>query len=59
MSKQVVIVGAGLGGLSAAALLAKKGYKVIVLEKKILVLEAELEFFEQKGLNLIWDHHGI
>jgi len=32
-NKKVVIIGAGLGGLSAAALLAKEGYKVTILEK--------------------------
>jgi phytoene desaturase len=33
MSKSVIIVGAGLGGLSAALRLAKKGYKVEIIEK--------------------------
>jgi len=32
-NKQIVIIGAGFGGLAAAALLAKEGYKVTVLEK--------------------------
>lgn len=31
--KKIVIIGAGIGGLSAAALLAKKGYDITVLEK--------------------------
>lgn len=31
--KKIIIVGAGIGGLSAAALLAKKGYTVTILEK--------------------------
>jgi phytoene desaturase len=33
MKKKVVIIGSGFGGLSAAALLAKEGYDVTVLEK--------------------------
>ncbi|KXK08094.1 MAG: Dehydrosqualene desaturase [candidate division WS6 bacterium OLB21] len=32
-TKHIVVIGAGYGGLSAAALLAHKGYKVTVLEK--------------------------
>lgn len=32
-TKHLVVIGAGYGGLSAAALLAHKGYKVTVLEK--------------------------
>lgn len=31
--KKVVVIGAGIGGLASAALLAKKGYKVTLLEK--------------------------
>jgi diapolycopene oxygenase len=33
MSKQVIVIGAGLGGISAAIMLAQKGYTVTVLEK--------------------------
>ena len=33
MSKSIVIVGAGFGGLTAAALLAQKGHRVTVLEQ--------------------------
>ena len=31
--KNIVIIGAGYGGLTAAALLAKEGHKVTVIEK--------------------------
>lgn len=33
MNKQAVVIGAGIGGLSSAALLAKDGWQVTVLEK--------------------------
>lgn len=33
MSKQVIVIGAGLGGISAAIMLAQKGYRVTILEK--------------------------
>ena len=33
MSKKIVVIGAGLGGLTSAALLAQKGHKVTVLEQ--------------------------
>ena len=31
--KQVVVIGAGLGGMSAAIMLARKGFAVTLLEK--------------------------
>jgi 1-hydroxy-2-isopentenylcarotenoid 3,4-desaturase len=33
MSKKIVVIGAGIGGLGVASLLAKKGYSVTVIEK--------------------------
>jgi len=35
--KRVVIIGAGLGGLTAGALLAKEEYKVTILEQHSVV----------------------
>ena len=35
MKKKIIIIGAGFGGLSAAALLAKEGHEITVLEKNI------------------------
>ena len=35
--KEVIIIGTGIGGLSTACLLAKKGYKVTLLEKNAQV----------------------
>jgi C-3',4' desaturase CrtD len=35
-SQRVVVVGAGIGGLTAAALLARRGYEVLVLEQALV-----------------------
>ena len=34
MSKKVCIIGAGIGGLTAGAILSKKGYNVTIFEKE-------------------------
>ena len=47
MPKKIVIVGAGFGGLSTAALLAKEGHKVTVLEKNSSVGGRALSFTEK------------
>ncbi|MEM4523426.1 MAG: FAD-dependent oxidoreductase [Nitrososphaeria archaeon] len=44
----VIIVGAGIGGLSCGALLAKRGYKVLVLEQHYQV-GGYCSSFERKG----------
>ena len=33
---RVTVIGAGIGGLTAAALLARRGYKVLVLDQAIV-----------------------
>jgi len=35
MKKHVIVIGAGIGGLTVAALLAQKGYRVTVLESQV------------------------
>ena len=37
MSKSVVIIGGGLGGLFTGAILAKEGFRVTVLEKNVTI----------------------
>lgn len=46
--KKVVVVGAGIGGLATACLLAKKGYSVTVLEKNSKP-GGRANIFEEKG----------
>ncbi|MFM9903819.1 MAG: phytoene desaturase family protein [Pyrinomonadaceae bacterium] len=48
MNKKVVIIGAGIGGLGAAGLFAKKGYDVTVLEKNAN-LGGRANIFEHEG----------
>jgi 1-hydroxy-2-isopentenylcarotenoid 3,4-desaturase len=48
MNKEVIIIGAGFGGLSSAALLAKAGYKVTVLEKNDSV-GGRASIYKEKG----------
>ena len=35
-SPRIVVIGAGIGGLTAAALLARRGYRVLVLEQAMV-----------------------
>lgn len=46
--KKVVIIGAGIGGLSAASVLAQKGYAVTVIEKNDKP-GGRINFFEAEG----------
>ncbi len=48
MSKEIIIIGAGLGGLSAAIRLAKSGFSVTVLEKNETV-GGKVNFVEANG----------
>lgn len=48
MSKKVVVIGAGIGGLGVAGLFAKKGYNVKVLEKN-QVPGGRASLFEANG----------
>ena len=48
MKKEVIIIGAGLGGLSAAIRLAKSGFSVTILEKNENV-GGKVNFVEAKG----------
>ncbi len=48
MNKKVVVIGAGIGGLGTAALFAKKGYDVTVLEKNS-TLGGRANLFEANG----------
>ena len=41
---EICIIGAGIGGLTAGALLSKKGYKVTIFEKESLLGGRALSF---------------
>ncbi len=51
LSKKVVIIGSGIGGLSAAALLAKEGFDVTVLEKNAY-FGGRIRVFKDKGFTI-------
>lgn len=63
MKKRVVVIGAGLGGLTASALLSKKGYDVTVIEKHFIVggYSSNFKRKSKTGLNFNFDTalHGI
>ena len=46
--KDVIIIGSGIGGLTAGALLTKKGFKVIIFEKESLMGGRALTFDTSK-----------
>ena len=54
MSKKVCIIGAGIGGLTAGAILSKKGYNVTIFEKEKILGGRSLSF---NGNNLSLDDY--
>jgi len=50
----VVVIGAGNGGLTAAAGLAKKGFKTLLLERHNVPGGVRYEFLCAVALNLRW-----
>src|SRR5574344_706942 len=58
MSKSVVIIGAGLGGLFTGALLSKEGFKVTLLEKNATV-GGGLQSFKRFGIEFDTGMHVI
>src|SRR5215213_9333521 len=64
MSKNAIIIGAGLGGLAAAIRLARKGFAVKILEKnetvggKVNIVEASCYKFDT-GASLLTMRHVL
>ncbi len=58
MKSDVVIIGAGVSGLSTGALLAKQGKRVLVLEKGNAV-GGRAYCYEDKGFTLNYGPHGM
>lgn len=50
MSKEIIIIGGGLGGLMTGALLSKEGFKITLLEKNA-VIGGGLQNFYRNGLS--------
>jgi all-trans-retinol 13,14-reductase len=58
MSKSIIIIGSGLGGLSCGVLMAKNGYKVTVLEQG-LQIGGCLQCFARRGVRFETGMHFI
>ena len=58
MSKKVIIVGSGLGGLSCGFILAKNGYEVTILEQNAQIGGC-LQCFSRKGVKFETGMHFI
>ncbi len=54
----VIVVGGGIGGLSAGAILSKKGYSVLLLEKNSLP-GGNCNYFEYSGIRFEFAVHQI
>jgi all-trans-retinol 13,14-reductase len=54
----ILIIGAGLGGLQSGAILSKKGFRVCVLEKN-KIIGGTLQTFARKGCNFSTGMHYI
>ena len=52
----VIIIGGGLGGLSAAAILAKHGKKVLIFEKNNIV-GGRCSSYKKKGFTIDYGTH--
>lgn len=48
MAKKVVVIGSGISGLAIAALLARNGYQVTILEKNDFI-GGRASYFREKG----------
>jgi len=66
MEYEVVVIGAGIGGLTAAAVLAKRGLNVCLLERQsyaggcaALVEHAGYQFEPTHGLYCGWEPNGV
>lgn len=55
-AKDVIVIGAGMGGMATAARLAKKGYTVRVLRREI-AMAVNVGLSGLMGTHLIQVHH--
>ncbi|MGC8928613.1 MAG: phytoene desaturase family protein [Myxococcota bacterium] len=58
MLYDVIVVGAGIGGLTAASILSAQGYSILILEKQNL-LGGNCNYFEEEGIRFEYAVHQI